>query len=73
MLNDTALITMAARLTGWKTVRCTSFGQPRNWHQMVTMIPVSPVSPTKQPVKDSDADVGPELPNCTGLNAGRAS
>src|SRR4051812_28353756 len=51
-LNDTALITMAARLTGWETVRCMSFGQPRNWHQMVTMIPVSPVSPPSTPFEN---------------------
>jgi len=25
MLNDIALTTMAASMTGWKTVRCTSF------------------------------------------------
>ena len=54
-----------------KTVRCTSFGQLRNWHQMVTMIPVNPVSPPNSPLRNP-MPPSAETPTCIGLNAGRA-
>jgi hypothetical protein len=54
-----------------KTVRCTSLGQPRNWHQMVTMIPVNPVSPPNSPLRNP-MPPSAGTPNCIGLSAGRA-
>jgi hypothetical protein len=53
-----------------KTVRCTSFGQPRNWHQMVTMIPVNPFGPPNSPLRNP-MPPSAETPTCIGLNAGR--
>ena len=54
-----------------KTVRCTSFGQLRNWHQMVRMIPVNPVSPPNSPLRNPMPPSAGTL-NCIGLSAGRA-
>ena len=57
MVNDMAVIASAARMTGWKIARCMSFGQPRNWHQTVTMMPGQAGQPAQQAIQNSDADV----------------
>ena len=39
-LSDTTFIVMAAKLTGWKMVRCVSLPAMRIWHQTVMMTPL---------------------------------
>src|SRR5258707_1329778 len=50
--SQAAVMALVAMMTGWKTVRCMSLVQPRNWHQMTTMIPPGPVSPPSSPLRN---------------------
>ena len=69
--SQTAVMALVVMMTGWKTVRWTSFGQPRNWHQMTATIPTRPVSPPSSPLRNP-IPMSAGTPPCTGSSAGRA-
>jgi len=56
---------------GWKTARCSSFGQPRTVHQMVGRMPAKPVVPPTMPLSTPTPPSASRPPAVTLANCGR--